>query len=195
MAATVAAAKAPDRPWAAGLVNALLRRFEREGADLQAQIADLPQARWLFPGWLLRRIQAAWPEHWQAICDASNAHPPMTLRVNRLRTDRRAYAEQLVQAGIASRPLPHADMALRLGTYFGTGPEFWMNLQQSYELEEAQRAAGAHDHIVADLPIAPLEMNHWPFQMAARPEAHTAVFDPGLVQGRGRVRVAAVGQV
>lgn len=36
-----------------------------------------------------------------------------------------------------------ADMALRLGTYFGTGPEFWMNLQQSFELEEAQRAAGA----------------------------------------------------
>lgn len=36
-----------------------------------------------------------------------------------------------------------ADMALRLGTYFGTSPEFWMNLQQSYELEEAQRAAGA----------------------------------------------------
>ncbi|MEO8224399.1 MAG: HigA family addiction module antitoxin [Gammaproteobacteria bacterium] len=35
-----------------------------------------------------------------------------------------------------------ADMALRLGTYFGTGPEFWMNLQQSYALEEAQRTAG-----------------------------------------------------
>lgn len=32
-----------------------------------------------------------------------------------------------------------ADMALRLGTYFATGPEFWMNLQQSYELEAARR--------------------------------------------------------
>jgi addiction module HigA family antidote len=36
-----------------------------------------------------------------------------------------------------------ADMALRLGTYFGSGPEFWMNLQQRYELEETRRAAGA----------------------------------------------------
>ena len=35
-----------------------------------------------------------------------------------------------------------ADMALRLGTYFGTGPEFWMNLQQTFELEVAQRTAG-----------------------------------------------------
>lgn len=36
-----------------------------------------------------------------------------------------------------------ADMALRLGAYFGTSPEFWMNLQQSYALEEARRTAGA----------------------------------------------------
>jgi antitoxin HigA-1 len=27
-----------------------------------------------------------------------------------------------------------ADTALRLGRYFGTSPEFWMNLQQIYEL-------------------------------------------------------------
>ena len=27
-----------------------------------------------------------------------------------------------------------ADMAIRLGRFFGTTPEFWMNLQASYEL-------------------------------------------------------------
>lgn len=27
-----------------------------------------------------------------------------------------------------------ADTALRLGKYFGTGPEFWTNLQSNYEL-------------------------------------------------------------
>jgi addiction module HigA family antidote len=37
-----------------------------------------------------------------------------------------------------------AEMALRLGAYFGTGPEFWMNLQQNFELEEAQRTAGTN---------------------------------------------------
>ncbi len=114
VAATVAAAKAPGKPWAAGLVNALLRRFERERADLDARIAAIPRVRWLFPDWLLHRLRVAWPEHWAAICDASNAHPPMTLRVNRLRTDRRAYAELLATAGIASRPLPFAETALRL---------------------------------------------------------------------------------
>ena len=32
-----------------------------------------------------------------------------------------------------------ADTALRLARYFGTTPEFWMNLQQDYELDVARR--------------------------------------------------------
>lgn len=32
-----------------------------------------------------------------------------------------------------------ADTALRLGKYFGTGPEFWTNLQSNYELGLALR--------------------------------------------------------
>ena len=32
-----------------------------------------------------------------------------------------------------------ADTALRLARYFGTTPEFWMNLQAAYDLELAQR--------------------------------------------------------
>lgn len=32
-----------------------------------------------------------------------------------------------------------ADTALRLSRYFGTTPEFWMNLQTQYELEKARR--------------------------------------------------------
>lgn len=32
-----------------------------------------------------------------------------------------------------------ADTALRLGQYFGTTAEFWMNLQANYELDKAKR--------------------------------------------------------
>jgi addiction module HigA family antidote len=32
-----------------------------------------------------------------------------------------------------------ADTALRLAQYFGTSAEFWMNLQQAYELDSARR--------------------------------------------------------
>lgn len=35
-----------------------------------------------------------------------------------------------------------ADTALRLARCFSTTPEFWMNLQQRYELEAARREVG-----------------------------------------------------
>ena len=35
-----------------------------------------------------------------------------------------------------------ADTALRLGHWFGTGPEIWLNLQQLYELRRARHALG-----------------------------------------------------
>ena len=35
-----------------------------------------------------------------------------------------------------------ADTALRLSRYFGTSPDFWMNLQTAYELDSARRRMG-----------------------------------------------------
>jgi antitoxin HigA-1 len=35
-----------------------------------------------------------------------------------------------------------ADTALRLGQWFGTGPELWLNLQKAYELHLAQQQVG-----------------------------------------------------
>ena len=35
-----------------------------------------------------------------------------------------------------------ADTALRLGHWFGTSPEFWLNLQKLYELRSAQKEVG-----------------------------------------------------
>jgi addiction module HigA family antidote len=36
-----------------------------------------------------------------------------------------------------------ADTALRLARYFGTTPQFWMNLQSNYDLERAADERGA----------------------------------------------------
>jgi antitoxin HigA-1 len=45
-----------------------------------------------------------------------------------------------------------ADTALRLARFFGTSPEFWMNLQSGFELRRARRHSG--DRYERD--IAPL---------------------------------------
>jgi antitoxin HigA-1 len=42
-----------------------------------------------------------------------------------------------------------ADTALRLGHWFGTSPQFWMNLQQLYELRLAESEVGKR---IAALP-------------------------------------------
>lgn len=42
-----------------------------------------------------------------------------------------------------------ADTALRLGKFFNTGPEFWLNLQKAYELDVARHATdGSLDKII-----------------------------------------------
>jgi 16S rRNA (cytosine967-C5)-methyltransferase len=106
VAATVEAVRILERPRAAALINAILRRFQRERSDLLAEVERDPCAHWLFPHWLLTRLQAAWPEDWQHIVAVSNEQAPMTLRVNPLRTDRSRYLARLADAGLAARPLP-----------------------------------------------------------------------------------------
>jgi len=43
---------------------------------------------------------------------------------------------------IRSRRDITADTALRLGRFFGTGPELWMNLQKTYDLDKARIELG-----------------------------------------------------
>lgn len=79
---TVAGAEVLKRANLKGLINGVLRQFQRRQEELLASIQDGPQ-RHLHPGWLLNRLQQAWPAHWQQIVEANNQRPPMWLRVNR----------------------------------------------------------------------------------------------------------------
>ena len=41
-----------------------------------------------------------------------------------------------------------ADTAIRLGTYFKTGPEFWINLQTNYDLSVAYSEKGQEYELI-----------------------------------------------
>ena len=114
VAETVAVARLLHKDWARGLVNAVLRGFLRRRPELEAAARDDPEAATRHPRWLLRRLQAAWPQDWPALVAANNAAPPMVLRVNLARTTREAYLERLAQAGLDAAPSPHAPAAVRL---------------------------------------------------------------------------------
>ena len=48
-----------------------------------------------------------------------------------------------------------ADTALRLAHFFGTSPEFWLNLQQRYELRLAEQRAGKAIKTLPTLTLPP----------------------------------------
>jgi 16S rRNA (cytosine967-C5)-methyltransferase len=87
----------------AGLVNAVLRRFLRERDALIAEVQADEAARWNHPRWWIARLRADWPQQWQAILEADNQHPPLTLRVNARCGDARTYAARLEEQGIAAQ--------------------------------------------------------------------------------------------
>ncbi|MGH8522039.1 MAG: HigA family addiction module antitoxin [Gammaproteobacteria bacterium] len=66
---------------------------------------------------------------------------PLGLSVNRLAMELRVPVTRISEIVHGRRSIT-ADTALRLGRYFGTSPQFWMNLQANYDLEVAQDAAG-----------------------------------------------------
>ena len=58
---------------------------------------------------------------------------PMNITQNQLAMDIHVPAPRIYAIVKGSRAVS-ADTALRLGKYFGTGPEFWLNLQNNYDL-------------------------------------------------------------
>lgn len=99
---TVAATRELNKPWARGLVNAVLRNFLREREARLAAANKQEEGRWSHPQWLIDVLRSAWPEHWQQILTANNQQPPMSLRVNRSRTTVPEYLQQLQAAGITA---------------------------------------------------------------------------------------------
>jgi 16S rRNA (cytosine967-C5)-methyltransferase len=107
LSATVEATRAIGRPHQAGMVNAVLRRAQREGFPA----AD-PAALW--PGWLRKQVIEDWAEQAEAIFAASAREAPLWLRVNRRTGTREDYLERLAQAGIEATPSPFLTDAVRV---------------------------------------------------------------------------------
>ena len=118
--ATVDAARILGAPRAAGLVNAVLRRFLTERTAILARVdAELP-SRTAHPGWLVELISAAWPERLTQILAANNEHPPLTLRVDLTKTTTRDYARRLAEASIESHEIQWMPSALTLARPIST---------------------------------------------------------------------------
>jgi 16S rRNA (cytosine967-C5)-methyltransferase len=111
VAESVSCARQLGKPWAASLINASLRRFQRERDALLAVALRGEEARYAHPAWLIKTVQAAWPESWQSLLEANNQQPPLWLRVNQLRCTVEDYMAALRAAEfkpLTDARLPHA---------------------------------------------------------------------------------------
>ncbi len=83
-----------------GLVNAILRSFLREQAELLVQVQQRDEARDNHPHWWIAELHKQYGERAAGILAAGNQHPPMTLRVNQRRMAVTDYLQQLQQQDI-----------------------------------------------------------------------------------------------
>jgi 16S rRNA (cytosine967-C5)-methyltransferase len=122
VSATVDATRLLGQPHAAGLVNAALRRYQREAPLMLARTTESAEARYAHPAWLISMLQRDWPDCWAELLDANQQQPPLWLRVNRMRSSVSDYATRLRdELGIATTTLRGAPQALRLETAVATG--------------------------------------------------------------------------
>jgi len=104
VSASVESCKELNKTWAKNLVNAVLRRYQREQDKFPELITANESAKHEHPAWLLDRLKDEYPEHWQSIIKENNLLPPMSLRVNTRKTDRDNYLKKLKTAGIEAQP-------------------------------------------------------------------------------------------
>ena len=118
----------------ANFVNACLRRFLRERVALVAASSRDPEALWNHPFWWIKRVQKDHPQDWEAILQAANAHPPMTLRVNIRKKSVAAYLELLKRAEIPVRFSEGVALELSKAVSVGQLPGFnegWVSVQDA----------------------------------------------------------------
>ena len=112
---TVAACKKLKREWAKGLVNAVLRKVQRQRQSLFDKHQQNPVFRHGHPQWILNQLKHSWSEPVaEQIIAANNHQAPMTLRVNVLKCSRDDYLQRLEDVGMTASVTQHSAQGIIL---------------------------------------------------------------------------------
>jgi 16S rRNA (cytosine967-C5)-methyltransferase len=97
-------------PEKSALVNAILRNYLRRGQNipfpsLEKNPAQYIAALYSHPLWLVKKwINIFGAEETMSLCSANNEIPPLTVRVNTLKTSRKELAQKFTAAGFTVTP-------------------------------------------------------------------------------------------
>ena len=107
-----AAREGRAKPVLPGLLNAILRRFQREHRQFLENIKTDPVARWGYPLWWQKQLQADYPHDWQSILAVSCFAPRLVLRVNTRLTDVAEVLHEFSEAGVTAVHLGESAIAV-----------------------------------------------------------------------------------
>ncbi|MFC3203452.1 16S rRNA (cytosine(967)-C(5))-methyltransferase RsmB [Alteromonas oceani] len=113
VAATVNAAEVLGGKGLKGLINAILRNFQRQ--QLAEQVSDNPIIQSGLPKWLYKRLANAYPQELESLLSGMNQPAPIWLRVNQQQCTQPDYCNALAEADIRfalSEAHPHAVILL-----------------------------------------------------------------------------------
>ena len=100
---TVDATRVLGRPWAKGLVNAVLRNTQRKIKGAGELKNDTSERSFEHPQWLIDLLFSQYPDA-AALMQANNQRAPMALRINQSRCTPGDYLRELDEQGIAHSP-------------------------------------------------------------------------------------------
>jgi 16S rRNA (cytosine967-C5)-methyltransferase len=99
---------------ASGVVNAVLRRFVAQRAELLAVADAEPAQRHAHPAWMVEALRTAWGGAAEGILAANNLHPPMTLRLDPAQVGAGDFLRSWRALGREARALPWNESAVVL---------------------------------------------------------------------------------
>jgi 16S rRNA (cytosine967-C5)-methyltransferase len=122
------------KPHASGFVNGVLRQFSRVAESAAERLERMAReesdaaaalgVRHSYPDWLVSRLMKRFGhDRTEALLRACNEKAPMSVRVNRLRTDVESLRAALAKQGIEAEPSPLYQWGLRL--IQGVDAEAW----------------------------------------------------------------------
>lgn len=145
-------------PSAGGLVNAILRNFQRKQEALLATADRKEASRYAYQQWWIDALKSQYGEQAAAILEAGNRHPPMTLRVNTRQTTANEYRDLLAAQTMAVHMVDPEALILDHPQAVDRLPKFsqgWVSVQDA-GAQYAAKMLDVHDGMrVLDACSAP----------------------------------------
>jgi len=114
---TVAATKPLKNDHLKGLINGVLRSFQRKIATSEndGKTEKLANAiQYCHPSWFIKKLQQGYPEQWQNILNANLERPPMWIRVNQQHHTVAQYIKLLEKVEIEHQLIDENSGAIKL---------------------------------------------------------------------------------